>query len=325
MQLTDFPSLDPVVWCLVDPRAGNKSQCLGVANALKIPFTKIEIQYGPLAALPNVLLGGSFLGLTHESTLLFKKSWPNILIAAGRRTAPIARSIKKRSGGKTKIIQIMDPGIIRKHFDMVVIPIHDKPSLMRNQVQVIAAPHCITKEQLQCSADKWRKTFSELPRPWVGLFIGGSTRRRKFTHVMATELGSMISNAVQANGGAVLGTTSPRSGDFTSSIIDSLTVPNKIYHFSKDADNPYLGILSLADYVVVTGESVSMCSEACAAEKPVYLYTPTALITEKHKLLHEALIRKGYARRFFGKLENWSHPQLNTANQIAQEIRKRFF
>ena len=41
---------------------------------------------------------------------------------------------------------------------------------------------------------------------------------------------------------------------------------------SGDAENPYLGLLGLADILVATGESISMATEACATGKPVYFF-----------------------------------------------------
>ena len=38
--------------------------------------------------------------------------------------------------------------------------------------------------------------------------------------------------------------------------------------------NPYLGLLSWSQYVLVTADSINMVSEACAAAKPVYVSQP---------------------------------------------------
>ena len=58
---------DPVIWCLLDNRAGNQNQCLGVANALNLPFAKIIIDYNHFGSFPNIVLGSSFLSLTKKS------------------------------------------------------------------------------------------------------------------------------------------------------------------------------------------------------------------------------------------------------------------
>ena len=79
----------------------------------------------------------------------------------------------------------------------------------------------------------------------------------------------------------------------------------------------------MADAVIVTGDSVSMCSEACATTGPVYIYAPEALSTAKHARLHSELFDKGYARPLAGRLETWTHAPLNPAEDVARAVRER--
>ena len=76
-----------------------------------------------------------------------------------------------------------------------------------------------------------------------------------------------------------------------------------------------------ADAVIVTGESGSMCSEACASPAPVYIYAPKKLVPRKFTLLHEELYKGGYARPLGDSLETWHHPPLNAADDIAAAVR----
>ena len=53
----------------------------------------------------------------------------------------------------------------------------------------------------------------------------------------------------------------------------ALTVPASLHRYRpNDPDNPYFGILALADAFVVTSDSVAMLSEAAAAERPVHIF-----------------------------------------------------
>jgi hypothetical protein len=53
-----------------------------------------------------------------------------------------------------------------------------------------------------------------------------------------------------------------------------VTVPNHCYCWGAGAseENPYFAYLALADELVVTGESMSMLAEACATDKPVFIF-----------------------------------------------------
>jgi len=310
------------IWVLLDNRAGNESQSLGVAEALGEPYDERRVEYSPWALLPNAVLGASFLGLKPYSQDQFAEPWPDLVIAAGRRTAPVARMIKKRSGYKSKIVQIMDPGPAGPAaFDLIAIPRHDVVTRGRNTLLITGAPHRVTPKRLEKASQAWRARFEHLPKPWIALIVGGSTRRRRFSAAMASELGSMASAMAHAAGGSLLITTSRRTGAAADRLLADIDVPNFAYRWGDAGENPYLGYLAEADSIVVTGDSVSMCSEACATEKPVYVYAPRPLITAKHARFHQSLYQEGCARPFSGVMEDWSHAPLNAANDIAAAIR----
>src|SRR5690606_19563729 len=88
---------------------------------------------------------------------------------------------------------------------------------------------------------------------------------------------------------------------------------------SKD-ENPYFGYLALADTIIVTGDSVSMCCEAAAAPGGVYIYAPEGIANPRHQLLHHALYDGGYARPLLPNTEivPFKHPSLQPARMVAQ-------
>ncbi|SFB65699.1 ELM1/GtrOC1 family putative glycosyltransferase, partial [Azotobacter beijerinckii] len=63
------------------------------------------------------------------------------------------------------------------------------------------------------------------------------------------------------------------------------------YRFGSAADNPYRALLALADAFVVTGESVSMLTEACLSGRPVAVF-PLPVRRSWKSRLHHALERK---------------------------------
>ena len=319
----------PTVWLLVDDRTGNRSQCLGVAEALGWPYTVRELRYSALGGLPNALLGASFSGLTRASRSGLAPPWPDVVVAAGRRTAPVARRLKALTRGAAFLVQIMFPGRTgSKAFDLIAVPRHDRPRPGANVVAVTGAPHGVTAERLRAEAERWRGTLEVLPRPRIALIVGGSTRRRRFTGAMARELSGVASAMAAAAGGSLFVSTSRRTGDATEPLLAGLDVPHHAYRWDNGGANPYHGYLALADAVIVTGESVSMCSEACAVPAPVYIYAPKDLITEKHARLHGMLYDGGYARPLPAggeapRLETWTHPPLSAAAEVARGVRRR--
>lgn len=315
----------PDIWVLIDDRAGNASQCLGVAEAVGLPFTRKDIAYGPLGGLPNALLGATTRGLSGRAKSAVVPPWPDMVIAAGRRTGPIARHIKRQSGGRTRLVQIMDPGPGGiDDFDLLAVPRHDGLPDRANLLQITGAPHRVTAARLKAEGERWRATLGRLPQPRVALIVGGSTRKRPFTPKMARNLGRMVSAMMREVGGSLMITTSRRTGKAGDDLLNEIGLPAHVYRWGDAGENPYFGYLALADGVVVTGESVSMCSEACATTGPVFIFAPSALIAAKHAALHHELFDRGLARPLTGSFDSWTHPPLNAADQVADEIRRRF-
>jgi len=316
------------VWLLIDDRAGNRSQVLGVARALGLKFMIKEIRYTIAAELPNYMLMSSFSMLTQSSRVNLMAPWPDIVIAAGRRTAPVARRIREQSKGKTFLVQIMYPGSSGEDdFSLIAIPKHDAMGPADNRFEIIGAPHGVTAEALAEAEIHWRGKFDHLPKPHVALIVGGDTKRKKFTPDMARDLGAQAAKLAKGAGGSLLITTSRRS---TPEAVDALLqaigdTPANVFKWGDEGDNPYMAYLAMADHVIVTGDSVSMSCEACATGKPVYIFAPKKMIVHKHAKLHKDLYAGGYAKPLDGveSLSDWSHPPLNAADAIAAEIKKR--
>lgn len=315
------------VWVLADDRTGNVAQCVGVAEALGLPFAVKSIRYGRLARLPNLLRGASLIGLEPDSRAALGAPWPRLVIAAGRRTAPVARWIKRRCGAK--LVQIMDPGPGgRADFDLIAAPSHDNRGLegQGNVVSIIGAPHRVTPTKLAAAAAEWRDRFAHLPRPWVGLIVGGTTKNRPFTPALARTLGERAGALASAAGGSVLVTTSRRTGaEAEAALLAGLPEPRFVHSWQAGGDNPYFGFLALADALIVTGDSVSMACEACATPAPVYLFAPDGFVAEKHARLHAELYERDLARPLEDgtRIEAWSHPPINAAIDIVAAIRER--
>lgn len=317
------PNVARLVWVLADDRAGNRSQALGVADALGRPYEVKDLAYGPLARLPNGWLPPSFAGLTPASRASLGPPWPDLVIAAGRRTAGVARRIKRLAKGASRLVQIMNPGGPVADFDLLCVPGHDPPVVHHNALTITGAPHGLTPAVLEQARSRWMAQLERLPAPRIALIVGGSTRRRRFTEAMAVELAAAASSYAAARGGALMVTTSRRTGEASAALRDNLSGLVDVYDWRAGGEeNPYQGYLACSDMIIVTGESVSMCSEACASTVPVFVFAPESLITAKHARFHQALFDAGYAQPFAPEAEGKPHAPLNPARDIAEGIRK---
>ena len=151
------------------------------------------------------------------------------------------------------------------------------------------------------------------------MIVGGTTKKQPFTEEMAKDLAYKL---LQMKTGSFLITTSRRTPKV---VIDTLKqlLPKKrtyLYKYGDKADNPYFGLLACAQQIVVTGDSMSMCSEACGVGVPVFIFAPESAMSKKHLRFHKQLYTQGYATELgsgkvvFGQV-------LNPAAEIAQHIK----
>ncbi len=321
---------DPGVWVLADERVGTANQALGVARAMGLPHEVKTLAYNGLATLPNLVLGRTLVHLRRRSAAAVAGPWPDVVIAAGRRTAPVARAIKRRSGGAAFLAQIMWPGPPVGGIDLIAAPAHDRLPEGGRFMATVGAPHCVTEEALGRARRAWAPRLGGLARPRVVLLVGGAARGNRFTPAMAGDLCRRAAGPVGRAGGTLTAVTSPRTGAELGRALRASLGPDAGIHFWRpdDADDPYLGHLAWADAVIVTGDSASMCTEACATGRPVYIFAPDGVAAARHRRLHAELFSRGVARPLdslgnLGNLETWSGRPLDDAAAVAAEILRR--
>lgn len=314
------------IWGLVDDRTGHRGQVLGVLTKLALPYLIKNLEYNVLANLPNALLGSGTWHITSESRVRLKGARPDIIVAAGRRMVPILRSIKQRAP-QTRIVYLMDPESDYETFDLVAIPEHDNPEPRDNIITTAAPLHSVTKDILGASRVHWHEQFKHLPRPWVAVCLGGNTRKTRYEADDWKKL-AHAANRLAGNEGSVLVTSSRRTPKEAMAIMQThITQPNIMYDFEAGMDNPYLGFLACADVICVTGDSLSMCAEATASGKPVYIYAPKEAMATKYTRLHKALFDKGVAEPLAGSTgQPFFTPRetMDDAGNVVEAMRARF-
>src|SRR5690606_16457582 len=113
-----------------------------------------------------------------------------------------------------------------------------------------------------------------------------------FDAATAAELGRRL-RAMSAETGAGLAITTSRrtdpaaAGAFRDALGDA---PADLW--TGDGDNPYFGMLALADAIVATGDSVNMVSEALATGRPVHIFDLPGG-SAKFRRFHQALRTRG--------------------------------
>lgn len=270
----------PRVWVLQGGRAGDNAQLTDIAEALGWPY---EIKR------PESLASAGGSG-----------AWPDLVLSAGRHTAVVARRIQRQSQGRTRLVVLGRPRAPLADFDRVVTtPQYGLP--LRQNVVDLPAPFIGEHPLDEATLEAWRQRFAHLPRPWIALLVGGDSIPYRLDARTAAALGREAGAAARARGGSLLLSSSPRtSADATDALLAAIDAPLWSYRFGSQDDNPYRALLALADAFVVTGESVSMLTEACMSGRPVAVFPLPVQRHRKARLHHELERRLGVIERVAG-------------------------
>lgn len=310
---------DQTCWALTEGFPGMENQCVGLAEAvgLRCETKRVRRPRMPVKYLPPSLWSNP-LSSAIEGIVL-APPWPDVLISSGRGSVAAALAIRHASGGKAFTVHIQTPYVAPSRFDLVVIPQHD--SLRGDNVLVTrTALHRVTKERLLEAARHFNNRLSYLPRPLIAVLVGGSNRHQKYSSEIILRMTNQLLVAARESGGGLAVTTSRRTGEENEKILRERLRAVPLFFWDGMGENPYLGLLALADAIVVTSDSVSMVSEACATGKPVHVFS----VGDGHKKLgqfHKALMDDGITRPFNGTIELWDYDALNETEKVATIVR----
>lgn len=308
-------------WVVTEGHPGPENQCLGVAQALDVtPVIKRIILRQPWKTLTPFLGGESERTFSPFGDKL-QPPWPDLVIASGRRSIAAARYIKRMAGNRTFVVYIQNPHTSPSQFDLVAVPMHDQ---LRgpNVIVTTAAPTRITAERLDDAREYFADPFGEMPAPRLAVLIVGDSPY-KMTNEIALNLGAQLHKLASERQVSLMVRTSEITQDSVEKIVEeSLNDDDNAWVWDPETENPYLGFLAWADYILVTGDSVSLISEAAATGKPVYMI-PLEGRSTKIERFHKNMMDRGILRIFDGVLEDWIYAPLNDATLIAEEIKKR--
>lgn len=309
-------------WIITPGEAGFESQGRGLAEALGMePVLKRVRVKRPWTWIPGAWWRDALAVLTADSDRL-APPWPDLVVSCGRIAAPLALAIKQASGGATRIAHIQDPLMPVEDFDIVIAPRHDRVS-GPNVVATTGAIHGVTAVKLAAAAERWRDRFAALPRPLIGALIGGSNRRYRLDHAGIGRIADGLAALARRHGAGLAITPSRRTGAANEALLREHLAGIPAFIWDGAGDNPYLGILALADALVVTEDSVSMTSEALATGKPVYVARLQGR-SRRQRRFQDGLAAEGLTRPFNGELARWSYAPPDDTSRAAAECRRRF-
>ncbi len=298
---------------LSEPLAGLQAQALGLAEAAGLEADILSLRpRAPWRWLTARLWPAPL------DVVRVPDPRSDILISAGGTAGVIAYALRRPG---RRLVQIQHPRMEPRRFDVVVVNRHDGLT-GPNVVVTRTALHRVTPARLAQAAAEWGPRLQHLPRPLVAVLVGGSNGRFRLDASVAGPLGAQLAGMMRADRVGLALTPSRRTSPEARAALEAAVTPLGGWVWDMAGDNPYFGLLALADAIVVTEDSVSMVSEAAATGAPVLL-APLPGRSRRIRLFNRLLQEDGRVRQFAGRLEMWPTEPMNDTIAAGQDVRRR--
>jgi mitochondrial fission protein ELM1 len=302
-------------WVISEGLAGLHTQAIGLAEAAGLshdlrvlkpapPWKWFAAKFwpNPLAAVADALTAPR----------------PGLAIGCGGMAGAVLAALRRQS---MRVVQVQNPRIDIRRFDLIVANRHDE--LTGPNVFVIrTALHRVTPQRLESEASAWRDRFAAHRRPLVAVLLGGSNGRYRLDPNTGARLAADLVTMAQRDKVGIVVTPSRRTDPAVTALIRQALAPVGGYVWDFTGENPYFGMLALADMIIVTQDSVSMISEASATAAPVMFATLPGS-SRRQGIFLQTMMDEDRIRPFEGRFSTWKVAPLNDTPAAAAEMRHR--
>lgn len=327
-------TIDSLHICAIsDGRAGNARQADALAAALAegLDVDRSALTLTPRApwrwiAPRRVPGAGQAYGPDFAALLAAP---PDIVIGCGRQAALATRLLRARGA---RVVQILDPRLDPSHWDVVVVPEHDRlhgPNVApsnaapSNEIRMLGSLHPVDDAWLARARETFA-AFAALPAPRTAFLLGGTSAHARFDRMAFEVMASKFEAVLARDGGSVLLTTSRRTPKELRDVLRHRYdgTPGVVWRDDSDGPNPYPGLLAWADRIVCSPDSVNMISEACATRVPVFVFDP-GRVRGRPRAFLDTLLSRGRIRAMDAQLDAFDVEPLRETARVAAQLRAR--
>ena len=310
-----------ICWVVSDGRAGIENQALGLAEAigrrrpLRIYRQQAHLPWPwrhlPSAATPSAMV---------SPDIAAGDPAPDLWIGCGRQAAAFTVAARRRQPRPFRV-QLQDPRVDPRKFDLVVAPAHDALA-GDNVLTMVGAPHRLTREVIAAAASALAGRASLGDGPRVAALIGGPNSLYGFGVADQAAIVDRL-DAIAAAGARLLLTTSRRT---PAAMRAALQARFGDEHLLDGAVDLYPGMLGVADNILVTADSVNMICEATAAGAPVQILSLTKRRQGQSKFdaFHAAMEAAGAVSAFDGALSRQAPAAFDETGRVADAVIARW-
>ncbi|MDD2865699.1 MAG: ELM1/GtrOC1 family putative glycosyltransferase [Candidatus Omnitrophica bacterium] len=289
------------VLILSDGKAGHVKQSQVLANMVhdlgfETEIRIAEVRFRTRASAAGLAVIARFLGAgAARACLRFfldKRTYDEVMrdvfdvvISAGSSLGAVNIAVAHENDASS--IAIMKPGLLSYgQLDLVVMPEHDRPPKKENVIIITGSLNDVSAASMNRDYEMLLTRRPQAAQrsggPKIGLLVGGNSRYYAIGEPLAEVLVSELRRLQQETAASLLVTTSRRTPEPVVRMLREAFASREDCKLFVDAarDNPpgtVGGILYTSDILIVSGESISMVSEAVASAKPVVVFEPERL------------------------------------------------
>jgi mitochondrial fission protein ELM1 len=227
------------------------------------------------------------------------------------------RLVKRASGGRAYTVFLKDPRTGPGAADFIWSPVYDRLR-SSNVLNTLTPPHRVSSARIEAARSAPDHRLAHLPHPRVAVLAGGDSRHHRFTQADVARLIGHLTK-VARSGAGLMATASRRTPAALREALRDLAAQHGGFVWDGSGENPYIGLLALADYIVVTADSTNMIGEAAVTGRPILVFEPSG----GHRKLDvyiDSLKAQGIGHPFEGSLVGEAYEPLNSTPEIAEAV-----
>lgn len=302
-------------WVLAEDKAGMLSQAIGLAEAAALaPDVRLLRPRGLYSLLTPALWWSP---LSAIDAVALAPPITEVVIGCGGMAGALLSALR----GRARTVMVQHPRRDLRNFDLILAGVHDEVT-GPNVLVTRTALHRVTPERLAEAEREWAPRLAHLPRPLVAVLVGGSNGRLRLDQPATGRIAGQLAEMLKRDHVGMIITPSRRTEAAVRETLARVLRPLGAELWDGIGENPYFGMLALADAIVVTSDSVSMVSEAVATRAPVLL-APLPGQSRRNTLFLRPLLDAGRVRPFRGRLDLWPVEPINDTPHAAAELCRR--
>ena len=307
-------------WVISDGTKGMENQSLALAKLLNINFELVK--YNPPYFLKKFPLIRKLFISSVKDHLLKNKSPPSFIITTGKRMAGVSIALKFILKDKVKNIHIQNPKLPFEYFDLLLIPEHDNITA-KNVIQTKGALTFFNFNELNEFQEREINLIKRSKKNLVLLMIGGNSKRYKPKNFDYYHLSMKVLEATKNLNCKLLVLLSRRTPLKAAKILNYSFIKHdeNFQIVTSTEQNPYPEILQIADYIIVTSDSVNMVSETATLPIPLFV-SKFSKETGKISNFLNNLEDLGILKKFEGQLFHYYKNTLKTNQETILKVNK---